>query len=87
MNLGLGDASYSISENLDTGLANFESTTNPAFSTRLGFVGLRFGEYGALTFGKQGAFYYDVTQWTDSHVVFGATGSSAFNAGTDGDNR
>src|SRR5688572_8943425 len=84
MNLGLGDTSYNISENPDTGLATFASTTNQAFSTRLGFVGLRFGKYGTLTFGKQWGVYYDVTQWTDSYVVFGATGSSTYNAGTDG---
>jgi len=84
MNLGLGDTSYSISENPDTGLATFQSTTNQAFSTRLGFVGLRFGKYGTLTFGKQWGVYYDVTQWTDSYVVFGANGSSTYNAGTDG---
>src|SRR5688572_33466940 len=40
MSLGSGDTSYSISENPDTGLATFESQTNQAFSTRLGFVGL-----------------------------------------------
>ncbi|HEY6725995.1 MAG TPA: porin [Polyangiaceae bacterium] len=84
MNLGLGDTSYNISENPDTGLATFAATTNQAFSTRLGFVGLRFGKFGTLTFGKQWGVYYDVTQWTDSYVVFGATGSSTFNAGTDG---
>lgn len=84
MNLGLGDTSYSLSENPDTGLASFASTTNQAFSTRLGFVGLRFGKYGTLTFGKQWGVYYDVSQWTDSYVVFGANGSSTYNAGTDG---
>lgn len=84
MSLGSGDTSYSISENPDTGLATFESQTNQAFSTRLGFVGLGFGKYGKLTLGKQWGVYYDVSEWTDSYIVFGAHGSSTYNAGTDG---
>src|SRR6187402_1583793 len=84
MSLGSGDTTYNISENPDTGLATFESKTNQAFSTRLGFVGLGFGKYGKLTLGKQWGVYYDVSQWTDSYIVFGAHGSSTFNAGTDG---
>jgi predicted porin len=84
VNLGKGDTSYAISENPDTGLATLDSTTGQAFTTRLGYVGLRSPEYGALTLGKQWGVYYDVSEWTDRFVVFGTHGSSTFNAGTDG---
>ena len=84
MSLGQGDTTYNISENPDTGLATFESSSNQAFSTRLGFVGLRFGQFGTLTLGKQWGVYYDVSSWTDWYTVFGAHGSSTYNAGTDG---
>jgi predicted porin len=45
---------------------------------------MRFGPYGALTLGKQWGVYYDVSEWTDRYAVFGAHGSSTYNAGTDG---
>jgi predicted porin len=84
VSLGQGDVSYAVSENPDTGLASVESSEQPAIGTRLGFVGLRFGRFGALSLGKQWGVYYDVSEWTDRYTVFGAHGSSTFNAGTDG---
>lgn len=84
VNLGQGDTRYNISENPDTGLATIDTATSDAIGTRLGFVGMRFGDYGTLTLGKQWGVYYDVSEWTDRYAVFGARGSSTFNAGTDG---
>lgn len=84
VNLGQGDTAYNLSENPDTGLATIDSTSNQAIGTRLGYVGLRFGRYAALSFGKQWGVYYDVSEWTDRYAVFGAHGSSTYNAGTDG---
>ena len=84
VNLGQGDTRYNISENPETGLGTLDQTTNQAVTTRLGFLGMRFGRYGALTIGKQWGVYYDVSEWTDRWAVFGARGSSTFNAGTDG---
>jgi predicted porin len=84
MSLGQGDTTYAVSENPDTGFATLESTTRQALETRLGFVGLRFREFGKLLLGKQWGVYYDVSEWTDRFVVFGAHGSSTYNAGTDG---
>lgn len=84
VNLGQGDTRYNLSENPDTGLGTFESTEQQAIGTRLGFFGVRLGEYGTLTLGKQWGVYYDVSVWTDIFTVFGATGSSTYNAGTDG---
>jgi hypothetical protein len=73
-----------ITENPDTGFGTFSSTTSQALTTRLGFIGLKFGKYGTVTLGKQWGVYYDVSGWTDLYVVFGAHGSSTYNAGTDG---
>jgi predicted porin len=84
MNLGSGDTTYNITENPDTGLGTFQSTTTQAFTTRLAYVGMRFDKYGTLTLGKQWGVYYDVSGWTDVYTTFGTHGSSTFNAGTDG---
>jgi predicted porin len=84
VNLGQGDTRYSVSENPDTGLATLDSTSSDAIGTRLGFLGVRFGPYGTLTYGKQWGVYYDVSEWTDRFAAFGAHGSSTYNAGTDG---
>jgi predicted porin len=84
ISLGQGDTHYNVSENPDTGLGNFDSTKQQALGTRLGYVGMRFGRFGELTFGKQWGVYYDVAIWTDRFMVFGARSTSTYNAGTDG---
>jgi predicted porin len=83
-NLGEGDKSYSISENQNSSFGTFDTTVDQAFGTRYGYFGVRFGPYGTLTLGKQSGVYYDISRWTDVYSVFGARGSSTFNAGTDG---
>jgi predicted porin len=82
--LGEGDSRYHLDENPSIGFGTFSSTQSSAIGTRLGFVGMSLGDYGTLTLGKQWAVYYDVSEWTDQYTVFGATGSSTYNAGTDG---
>lgn len=84
VNLGQGDTDYTVAENPETGLATLDPSQNDAIGTRLGFVGVSFGPYGTLTLGKQWGVYYDVSAWGDRYAVFGAHGSSTFNAGTDG---
>lgn len=84
ISVGKGDTTYNLSENPDTGLGVFQAKDSAALTTRLGFVGLRHQAYGTLTLGKQWGVYYDVSAWGDQYVVFGARGSSTFNAGTDG---
>jgi predicted porin len=52
---------------------------------RLGYLGVDFGKFGTLTYGKQWSIYYDfVTEWTDMFEVFGADALAVFGAGTDG---
>jgi predicted porin len=84
MNLGKGDTTYKGSENPNSGLGTVETTTEQAFGTRYGYIGMRFGPYGTLTLGKQDGVYYDISGWTDVYAAFGGRGSSTYNAGTDG---
>ncbi len=84
MNLGKGDTTYKGAENPNSGLGTVEATTDQAFGTRYGYVGVRFRPYGTLTLGKQDGVYYDISGWTDVYAAFGGHGSSTYNAGTDG---
>jgi len=54
-----------------------------AVFSRLGFVGIK-TPIGDFSWGKQWAPYYDIAEFTDQFSVFGALGSGAFGAGTDG---
>lgn len=65
MNLGEGDETYQPSQNSDTNLGTFELSTEQAFGTRYGYIGLRLGPYGKLVLGKQDGVYYDISGWTD----------------------
>ncbi len=61
-----------------------DSARRSPFGSRLGYVGVDFGDRGRLTLGKQWAVHYDVAAYTDRFNVFGADASATFNAGTDG---
>lgn len=59
--------------------------TNPVFAARLGFIGVDFGKFGRLSFGKQNSTHYDVTDYTtDRFNVFGGVATATYPAGTDG---
>lgn len=62
---------------------SFYNETQPAFTTRLGFIGLQ-SKYGSVAIGKQWGVYYDVTAWTDNFNVFGGKASGTYNTQTDG---
>ncbi|MCZ7835471.1 MULTISPECIES: porin OmpC [Atlantibacter] len=61
---GYGQWEYNIQAN-DT-----ESSGNQS-STRLGFAGLKFGDYGSFDYGRNYGVVYDVEAWTDMLPVFG----------------
>ncbi|MFJ3455829.1 porin OmpC [Scandinavium goeteborgense] len=61
---GYGQWEYNIQAN-DT-----ESSGNQS-ATRLGFAGLKFGEYGSFDYGRNYGVVYDVEAWTDMLPVFG----------------
>ncbi|BBV66201.1 porin OmpC [Kluyvera ascorbata] len=68
---GYGQWEYNVQAN------NSESDTGNAW-TRLGFAGLKFGDYGSFDYGRNYGVLYDVEGWTDMLPEFG--GDSYTNA-------
>jgi len=67
------------------GFGMINQVTNPVFGARLGFIGVDFGKFGRLSFGKQNSTHYDVTDYTtDRFNVFGGVSTATYPAGTDG---
>jgi outer membrane protein N len=62
--IGYGQWEYNIQAN-DT-----EKSSNQS-ATRLGFAGLKFGEFGSFDYGRNYGVVYDVEAWTDMLPVFG----------------
>ncbi len=58
----------------------------PAGGTRrLGFIGVDFGAFGRIAFGKQNSTNYDITDYTTDRLnVFGGQSTATYVAGTDG---
>lgn len=44
--------------------------------TRLGFAGLKFGDYGSVDYGRNYGVLYDVEAWTDMFPEFGGDGTA-----------
>ena len=65
---GYGQWEYQFNAN------NAESDSNVGNKTRLGFAGLKFGDYGSLDYGRNYGLIYDVEAITDMMPEFGATG-------------
>ncbi|GAA3600821.1 MAG: porin OmpC [Gibbsiella quercinecans] len=61
--VGYGQWEYQVQLN------NTESENNSF--TRVGFAGLRFGDYGSLDYGRNYGILYDVGSWTDVLPEFG----------------
>ena len=64
---GYGQWEYNVQAN------NPESTSDDANQawTRLGFAGLKFGDYGSFDYGRNYGVLYDVEGWTDMLPEFG----------------
>ncbi len=60
---GFGQWEYNVQANTTEG-------SNQSW-TRLGFAGLKFGEYGSFDYGRNYGVVYDVEAWTDMLPVFG----------------
>jgi len=54
--------------------SNAESDGTAGTKTRLGFAGLKFGDYGSFDYGRNYGLIYDVEAFTDMMPEFGATG-------------
>ena len=83
-NLVDNNSKFVVGDGTSDGIAIGREPSDDAFTTRLGYVGMRFDDTGELTFGKQWSVYYDVTGWTDAFNVYGGSALSTFAAGTDG---
>ena len=62
---GYGQWEYNFQAN------NTESNGTKGNKTRLGFAGLKYGEFGSLDYGRNYGVVYDVEAWTDVLPVFG----------------
>jgi len=63
---GYGQWEYNIQADNSEG-----STGTSGNATRLGFAGLKFGEYGSFDYGRNYGVVYDVESWTDMLPEFG----------------
>jgi len=61
---GFGQWEYNVQAN------NAEGSENQSW-TRLGFAGLKFGDYGSFDYGRNYGVLYDVEGWTDMLPEFG----------------
>lgn len=63
--VGYGQWEYNIKAN------NTENSGSSKNATRLGFAGLKFGDYGSFDYGRNYGVVYDVEAWTDMLPEFG----------------
>lgn len=68
---GYGQWEYQFNTNNSEG-----SDANTGNKTRLGFAGLKFGDYGSIDYGRNYGVLYDVEAWTDMFPEFGGDGTA-----------
>ena len=68
---GYGQWEYQYNVNNSEG-----SDANTGNKTRLGFAGLKFGQYGSFDYGRNYGVLYDVEAWTDVFPEFGGDGTA-----------
>ncbi|WP_034948996.1 porin OmpC [Erwinia oleae] len=68
---GYGQWEYQYNLNNSEG-----SDANTGNKTRLGFAGLKFGDYGSVDYGRNYGVLYDVEAWTDMFPEFGGDGTA-----------
>ncbi|MBZ6385905.1 MULTISPECIES: porin OmpC [Pantoea] len=68
---GYGQWEYQYNINNSEG-----SDANNGNKTRLGFAGLKFGQYGSFDYGRNYGVLYDVEAWTDVFPEFGGDGTA-----------
>jgi len=87
MAVNLVDNNYTFNSSINTTEslpdAVFSDIDN-AVSTRLGYIGFSYKNWGTISIGKQWGAYYDVSGWTDMFDVFGGQASGTYLTGTDG---
>ena len=83
-NLVDNNSQFVVGDGTSGGITARSEKSDDAFTTRLGYLGMRFENTGELTLGKQWSVYYDVAGWTDVFNVYGGSALSVYAAGTDG---
>ena len=85
VNLVESETTFNAGATTEQGFGVISQETQPVFGARLGFIGVDFGSFGRLSFGKQNSTHYDVTDYTtDRFNVFGGQSTATYVAGTDG---
>ena len=85
VNLVQSETTFNAGATTASGFGVINQTTQPVFGARLGFIGVDFGAFGRIAFGKQNSTHYDITDYTtDRFNVFGGESTATYVAGTDG---
>lgn len=85
VNLVQSETSLNVGATTASGFGEVQQVTQPVFGARLGFIGVDFGKYGRLSYGKQLSTHYDIASYTtDRFNVFGGQSTATYVAGTDG---
>jgi predicted porin len=85
VNLVQSETTFNAGATTASGFGVINQATQPVFGARLGFVGVDFGVFGRIAFGKQNSTHYDITDYTtDRFNVFGGQSTATYVAGTDG---
>ena len=74
MNLVRSETTFNAGATTAQGFGVISQETQPVFGARLGFLGVDFGRFGRLSFGKENSTHYDIAGYTtDRFNVFGGT--------------
>ena len=85
VNLVQSETTFNAGATTSSGFGVINQATQPVFGARLGFIGVDFGTFGRIAFGKQNSTHYDITDYTtDRFNVFGGQSTATYVAGTDG---
>jgi len=85
VNLVRSETTFNAGASTAQGFGVINQETGAVFAARLGFLGVDFGRFGRLSFGKQNSTHYDIAQFTtDRFNVFGGQSTTTYVAGTDG---
>jgi Protein of unknown function (DUF3011) len=85
VNLVRSETTFNAGATTEQGFGVISQGTQSVFGARLGFLGVDFGRFGRLSFGKENSTHYDIAGYTtDRFNVFGGTSTTTYVAGTDG---
>ena len=85
VNLVRSETTFNAGASTAEGFGVISQDTGSVFAARLGFLGVDFGRFGRLSFGKENSTHYDIAGYTtDRFNVFGGTATTTYVAGTDG---